>query len=332
MQLGQKSARRVRMTPRGHDAFDSVWKEAMHAFFRSFVEFFFPEAYADIDWEEGFEALDTELRQIAGKSRASPLRADSLFKVRRLSGGKHLLLIHTEVQTSRDSRMAERMFRYNYRSFDAQGLPVASFAILGDASKSWRPDGFGWSLWGCEMGIRFPIVKLVDYEGRDAELEANPNPFALITRAYLRTRSTSDDSRMRRQWKFQIVRMLYERNYSEEDVRILFRVIDWMMKLEDEEAIIFMQDLERLEAEKGMPYVTSVERIAKKIGREEGREEGRQEGRRDGIASLLLTQLAQRFGQVPDWASQKLKSAPPESLESWGRRVFEARSLEEIFA
>jgi len=92
------------------------------------------------------------------------------------------------------------------------------------------------------------------------------------------------------------------------------------------------RDLERLEAEKGMPYVTSVERIAKKIGREEGRQEGRQEGRREGIVSLLLTQLAQRFGQVPDWASQKLKSAPPESLESWGRRVFEARSLEEIFA
>ncbi len=67
---------------RRSDHFDSPWREAMHGFLRSFVEFFFPQAAADIAWEEGFEFLDTELRQIAGKSRASPKRSDSLFRVK----------------------------------------------------------------------------------------------------------------------------------------------------------------------------------------------------------------------------------------------------------
>ena len=117
-----------------------------------------------------------------------------------------------------------------------------------------------------------------------------------------------------------------------------------------------MTELEELEAESGMPYVTSVERIAMGRGRQEGlqeglqagrqeglqagrqeglqagRQEGLQAGRREGLASLLSTQLACRFGQVPEWAAQKLKAAAPEALERWGRRIFEARSLEDVFA
>lgn len=121
-----------------------------------------------------------------------------------------------------------------------------------------------------------------------------------------------------------IVRALYEQDYTEEEMRLLFRAIDWMMALDAEQEIIFMIELEQLEAEKGMPYVTSVERIAMSRGREEGRQEG--------LASMLMALLAQRFGQVPDWATQKLTGAAPESLERWGKRIFEAQSLEEIFA
>ena len=103
------------------DQFDSPWKEAMHGHFRSFVEFYFPYVSRDIDWEAGYRSLDTELRQIAGKSRASPLRSDSLFQVKRLSGAAQRVLIHAEVQTTRDRHLAKRIFRYNYRSFDVQG-------------------------------------------------------------------------------------------------------------------------------------------------------------------------------------------------------------------
>ncbi len=81
------------------------------------------------------------------------------------------------------------MFRYNYRSFEAHGLPVASFAVLGDASRRWRPERYGWSLWGFEMTLRFPVVKLIDWKGREEELLASRNPFALITQAFLSTRA-----------------------------------------------------------------------------------------------------------------------------------------------
>lgn len=66
-------------------------------------------------------------------------------------------------------------------------------------------------------------------------------------------------------------------------------------------------------------------------GLEQGLQQGLEQGRKEGFASLLMTLLSQRFGQVPDWVAQKLTTAPPETLESWSRRVFEARSLDEIF-
>ena len=28
---------------------------------------------------------------------------------------------------------------------------------------SWRPDRFEYNIWGCQAGIRFPIVKILDY-------------------------------------------------------------------------------------------------------------------------------------------------------------------------
>lgn len=40
----------------------------------------------------------------------------------------------------------------------------------------------------------------------------------------------------------------------------------------------WIQQVEQLEAERNMQYVTSVERIAMRKGCEEGREEGREEG------------------------------------------------------
>jgi hypothetical protein len=98
--------------------------------------------------------------------------------------------------------------------------------------------------------------------------------------------------------------------------------------LEGEQAIIFKTELDQLEAEKAMQYVTSVERIAK----QEGLEESRQEGIQQGFAKMLTTLLAQRFGQLPDWVSKKLSAATPEALENWGRKVLEVRSLDELFA
>ncbi len=44
--------------------FDGAWKEALEQFFPAFIEFFWPQAYAAIDWAKPYAFLDRELRQI----------------------------------------------------------------------------------------------------------------------------------------------------------------------------------------------------------------------------------------------------------------------------
>lgn len=44
--------------------YDSPWKEAMDAYFASFMAFFFPESHKQINWSRGYESLDKELQQV----------------------------------------------------------------------------------------------------------------------------------------------------------------------------------------------------------------------------------------------------------------------------
>lgn len=64
----------------------------------------------------------------------------------------------------------------------------------------------------------------------------------------------------------QMVKCLYDRGWSAEDVRQLFRVIDWLLDLPEELQKGFEEDLFSWEEEKRMPYITSVERSGIKKG------------------------------------------------------------------
>jgi hypothetical protein len=73
-----------------------------------------------------------------------------------------------------------------YRLFDRYNRRVASFAILGDDRPAWRPDRFGYELWGTKVGIEFATAKLLNYAGDDAALESDSNLFAPVVLAHLR--------------------------------------------------------------------------------------------------------------------------------------------------
>jgi hypothetical protein len=87
-------------------------------------------------------------------------------------------------------------------------------------------------------------------------------------------------SSSRHAWKIRLVRNLLERGFTPKDVRELFRVIDWLMELPPPLAIVFRQEIEKIQEEKRMPYITSIERY----------------GRRWGMCRGIETLLHMRFG------------------------------------
>jgi hypothetical protein len=308
--------------------YDSPWKEILDGYFPDFMAFFFADIHADIDWSRGYESLDAELQQIVRDAVLGRRLADKLMQVWRHDGTPQMVLIHLEVQGQREADFPKRMFVYNYRTFDRYDCPVASLAVLTDASRAWRPTRYRYRLWGCEMGIRFRVVKLRDYRTRWAELEGSRNPFAVVVMAHLQARAMQRHPTTRLQAKVQLIRHLYTQGLTRQQILDLFRFLDWVLTLPEALEQQFQVELAHVEAETHMPYITSIERM----GIEKGIQEGLQQGFQQGEAFVLTRLLTRRFGPLPGWASERLAQASREDLEQWAERVLDAQRLEDVFA
>lgn len=185
---------------------------------------------------------------------------DKLVKVWLKSGEEKWLLIHVEVQAWKEGDFPKRMFVYNHRIFDRYGQEVISLAILIDDDPAWRPNRYEYGRWGFRTSIEFPVVKLLDYASKYQELEADPNPFATVVLAHLKALETRGSPAERHAWKMRLVKGLYERGMNPEDVRHLFRFIDWVMELPAPQENHFLEELDSFQQEKRMPFIDIIER------------------------------------------------------------------------
>jgi hypothetical protein len=167
------------------------------------------------------------------------------------------------------------------------------------------------------LQLNFPIVKLWDYRQHQAQLARNPNPFAAVVLAHLAALETTNRPQQRLQRKWTLVRGLYERGYTREQILQLFRLIDWILTLPDELALSFDRQLERYEEEQKMPYVTSIERL----------------GELRMLRKNILEVLKVRFGDVPDEFNKILdRIREVELLENLFRQAITIASLEDFEA
>jgi hypothetical protein len=139
-----------------------------------------------------------------------------------------------------------------------------------------------------------------------------------VARAQIEALRTAGDPEGRYRAKWQLVRNLYDFGYNAEEVREVFRFIDWMMSLREDLSRRFEQELTDLEESLNMPYVTSVERIAEARGRTEGG------------AGVLLVQLARTCGPLPEEIEQRVRELSYESLTKLGQAVFDIRSQADL--
>ena len=305
------------------DNYDTPWKEAIEHHFPEFMAFYFPQAHSQIDWQKGYIFLDQELQAVAQDAELGKRFVDKLVQVNRLSGQEDWIYIHLEVQGSAQAEFAERMFVYNYRIYDRYHRPVASMAVLADDTPSWKPDGFSYDVLDCQMGIRFPIAKLLDYADRAESLENDPNPFALVTLAHLQTRATRTDPQARFAAKWRLIQLLFRRGWARQSILDLLYVLDWMMKLPDYLSVQLWQNVANLAQEKKMAYVSSFERI--------GIEKGMQAGLQQGEALALQKLLTKRFGAVVPAIAVQIETADLSQIGVWFDRAIDAPNLDAVF-
>ena len=304
--------------------FDSPWKDVLTRFFPAFMQMFYEDISDAIDWPRGFEFLDNELQKIAVKGKLGKRLADKLVKVWLLDGQEVWVLIHVEIQGRRERGFARRMFVYHYRIFDSYGQRVISLAVLTDEDSRWRPSKFSYNLFGTGIELNFRAVKLLDYAAHWTALEANPNPFALVVMAHLKSLQTRQQVQQRYNWKWNIARALLQRGYDAEAVRQLFRFIDWVLTLPEELERKLDHELIVYRKEHKMEYISGFERRAMERSMQEGLQKGLQKGLQQGVqqgrqeqgAAMALRLLHRRVGEIKPTIAKRIASLPLAQIEA----------------
>ncbi|MDM8520236.1 hypothetical protein QUF64_09320 [Anaerolineales bacterium HSG6] len=263
------------------DQYDSPWKKAIEEYFEECIAFFFPKIHADINWAKEYEFLDKELERVVRQASVTEQHVDKLIQVHRKSGDETWVLLHIDVQSQHETDFTKRMYQYNYRLFDRYNKPVVTVVIYGDKSKKWQPQEYKRKLWGTEIRFNFSSIKLMNYS--ISELEQSDNPFAIVVLAHLHTKATKHQHQTRYDLRWRLTRMLYEREYSREQVISLYIYIDWLMALPKKLELQFNQQLDQYEEEQKMPYIISAVRYGIEEGIQQGVEQGIQQGIEEGI-------------------------------------------------
>jgi len=188
--------------------------------------------------------------------------------------------------------------------------------VLADLRRGWRPAEDLFQVATFESRLKFPICKLIDR--LDVEWQDDHTLPVLLARAQIEALRTAGDPEGRYRAKRLLVRSLYDLGYNAEQVRNIFRLIDWMMHLRPDLEERFERDLADFEEQRQMPYVTSVERIAEARGEARGR------------ASVVLAQLAEVCGGVPEEYEYRLRKLPSGELEKLGQALLRFQSLADL--
>ena len=209
--------------------YDGVWKEALREHLAEFVEKYFPTEHAAIDWSHEPQWYDKELSQVLGQSGQRNRRVDLLARVRLQNGQEQWILLHVEIQTSYEPDFAVRISLYNAGLYWVFKRRVLTLVVLADLTRGWRPEEDVFQVGTFESRLKFPVCKLIERLG--VEWHDDHTLPVLLARAQIEALRTAGDPEGRYRAKWLLVRGLYDLGYNAQQVREIFRLIDWMMHL-----------------------------------------------------------------------------------------------------
>ncbi len=261
----------MKKTKEYNSCFDELWKNVIENLFRNFLFLFLPELGAMVNFSRGYDFLDKELQKIDVPLRKGKKFVDKLVKVHLENGQEKWILLHIEVQGQSAVDFNERMFIYFYRIFDKYKKKIVCLGIITYPAKGTFE--YRYEFFNTRIVYQYNIAKIE--EMKEEELLKSSNPFALVCLAVKYGNAAKDDKELRFKFKRKLIRLMYEKGNSREEILALFEFIDGALELHDEVlGMKIMEEIEKIEEKETMPYVTSIERLGIKKGMEKGMEKG----------------------------------------------------------
>ncbi len=290
----------------GHD---QLFKTILEALLRDFLELFFPEAAARLN----FETLRFVGKEVFANVPEGEVReADLVARLETRDGEPELVLIHVEVQARPESDFARRMFQYYALLRLHYGLPVFPIALYLRGGPSSKVAEYREALFGQELLLfRYHSVALARLP---AEEYVGTSPLGAALSALMSREETVDRARLR-------LSMLERVVGSELDDTLkylLVNVIETYFEISGEDA----ERYRRLVSRREYRAVQEVELTwADKL-----REAGVIEGKRE----TLLRQLTAKFGVLSKRTREKIEAMSGAELDSVLDRLLTATTLDEL--
>jgi len=273
---------------------DALWKSIIESLIDDFLRYFFPDYVDQIDFDRGFEFLDTELQKLIPDNPGKRRHADKLIKVWFLSGAEVGLLsgaevwllsgvevwflIHVEVQGYQDALFAQRMFECIYRIREKFQRPVTGLAIYTDWDRTYHLKEYKDVFLGSEVTYKFNTYVLRDHS--PTELANDPNPFAAVMEAAWQHLDKPKDDQTLRALKLDLIQRLKARKISKKKISLIIDFIKYFAAFTNSEINAnFEQDLIDL-SKTGIPMglreaiLDDVKKQGIEIGEEQGIEKG----------------------------------------------------------
>jgi hypothetical protein len=188
--------------------YDNNWKEIISDGGEStqdFLAFFMPKLHADIDFTYPIDFLEQELYDLIQPADRDKI-VDKLLRVRLKTGEDKWIFIHIEFQTSAEKDFSARMYHY-YRLIRAKyDKDLTALVIYTGKSKPRLYDHYKEENYGTGIYYYFNTYQVL--KQKEAELLANPNPFALVVLANYYVLKTTAKQRKRLTFKEQLFELV----------------------------------------------------------------------------------------------------------------------------
>ncbi|HSS50276.1 MAG TPA: Rpn family recombination-promoting nuclease/putative transposase [Thermoanaerobaculia bacterium] len=282
---------------------DKIFKQLLHAYLDDFLRLAVPEPFDRLDLSSP-EFLDKEL--FAEGLRGQRRELDVLARVRTVNGRP--LMIHVEIEARAKPGMAERLWSYRNQILARYDKPVLTVLIN---LKRGRP-GICLKSWENDLGPSFPEPRFVSFGlagSHASEYLARPEPLAWALAALMDPGTLS-----RPELKMACLRRIAGLR-GRSDSYLLVNCVENYLQLTAEEAV----ELKALRARKENREVQAMaltwsEKLEAK-----------------GVREILLLQLAERFGPLPEGARRQVEEISSlQRLTQLAKRVLTAHSLEEM--
>jgi hypothetical protein len=304
--------------PRRRTRADAAWKRVLTDLLPGCLSFTAPELHAAVDWTVPPISLDKEFQAIARQVAVGQRVADHLVQLRLRSGEITWLVLHVEVQGQPQEDFAARMFTYyallhlrlwrqrKQRDDETQVPLILGLALLTDDQPAWRPGPY--EARGFDRGLRYDYwtVKLLDWQGQEADLAASDNPFALVVQAWLGWQAARGRVDNLMAVTRAILRQLRRSGLGDAETASVLAFLEEVIALPDE---LLDRMVEELSIEEDVPMAQVMSRFER-----EGMRKGRQEGRQEAYLELALSLLGHKFGPLDEATTERVRALSERQL------------------